>query len=39
MKILELFAGSLSFARAARARGHETFTTDHKAFDGKVCSS
>jgi site-specific DNA-cytosine methylase len=28
MKVLELFAGTASFSRAARVRGHQTFTTD-----------
>ena len=33
MKILELFAGSRSFSKAAESLGHETFTSDIEAFD------
>lgn len=34
MKVLELFAGSQSFARAARDQKHTTFTTDSEPFEG-----
>tara|TARA_R100001443_G_scaffold117265_1_gene140973 strand:+ start:981 stop:1598 length:618 start_codon:yes stop_codon:yes gene_type:complete len=39
MKILELFAGSRSFSKAAEEIGHETYTTDFKPFDkiDQVC--
>ena len=33
MKILELFAGSRSFSKVAEEFGHETYTSDYKAFD------
>ena len=33
MKILELFAGSRSFSKAAEKLGIETYTTDHKQFN------
>ena len=33
MKVLELFAGSLSFSKVAEEMGMETFTSDFKAFD------
>jgi hypothetical protein len=34
MNILELFAGSRSFAKVAAAHGHATFTSDNTAFEG-----
>ena len=34
MKVLELFAGSCSFTNVAKEYGFETFTTDHKHFEG-----
>ena len=34
MKVLELFAGSCSFTNVAKEYGFETFTTDHKDFEG-----
>jgi len=34
MNIIELFAGSCSFSRVAKARGHNTFATDVKSMDG-----
>ena len=39
MKILELFAGSRSFSKAAEKLGHEVYTTDYKSFDNidQVC--
>ena len=33
MKVLELFAGSRSFSKAAEELGHETFSVDLKDFD------
>ena len=33
MKVLELFAGSRSFSKAAESLGHETFAVDIKDFD------
>ena len=33
MNVLELFAGSRSFAKAAEKRGHRVFTSDHKDFE------
>ena len=40
MKILELFAGSRSFAKVAEEYGHETYTTDIEPFDkiDQVCN-
>ncbi len=39
MKILELFSGTESFSKVARARGHKTFTIDNdKSFNPDVCS-
>jgi len=39
MKTLELFAGSRSFSKVAEKMGHETYTTDHEAFEkiDQVC--
>ena len=34
MKVLELFAGSRSFSKAAEAKGFEVFTSDYKDFEG-----
>ena len=34
MKVLELFAGSCTFSSEAKKLGYETFTSDHKNFDG-----
>ncbi len=34
MKILELFAGSQSISKIAKARGHEVFTVDNVAYEG-----
>ena len=34
MNVLELFAGSRSFSRAAEKRGHNTFTSDIEQFGG-----
>ena len=40
MKILELFAGSRSFSKAALELGHKVYTTDIKPFKGidQVCN-
>ena len=38
MKILELFSGTESFSKVARARGHETFTVDNNPkFKPDLC--
>lgn len=38
MKILELFSGTESFSKVARARGHQTFTIDNnKNFNPDLC--
>ncbi len=38
MKILELFSGTESFSKVARARGHEVFTVDiDKQFNPDLC--
>ena len=39
MKVLELFAGSRSFSKAAEKFGYETYTTDYEPFDkiNQVC--
>lgn len=34
MKVLELFAGSRSFGRVAKERGHEVFSVDNVGFEG-----
>ena len=34
MKVLELFAGSCSFSKVAKQRGHEVFTSDWTEFEG-----
>jgi hypothetical protein len=40
MKTLELFCGTKSFSKVAKARGHETFTVDHdKRFNPDWCGS
>lgn len=35
MKTIELFAGTRSFSKVAKALGHETFTTDYAEIDGQ----
>jgi len=40
MKILELFSGTESFSKAARDRGHETFTIDNNPqFNPDLCKN
>ncbi len=38
MKVLELFSGTESFSKVARARGHKTFTIDmNRSFNPDLC--